>query len=172
MHHLLGLVAAVPATPRTSRRRERCLSAAPIDTVLARLDGHMLRENGRDRWRACCPAHGGSNPSALSIGIGQDDAVLLKCWQGCSVDQVAQALGLELADLFPPRPQPGHGSGPMKRRRLISAGQALDLLDSEMTLAIVCSADMANGVPLSEETRQRLLQGAARVSVLRDEVRA
>lgn len=25
--------------------------SAPIDTVLARLDGHKVRENGRDRWR-------------------------------------------------------------------------------------------------------------------------
>lgn len=146
--------------------------SAPIDLVLSRLDGHKLRENGRDRWRACCPAHRGSNPSALSIGIGQDDAVLLKCWQGCSADQVAQALGLELSDLFPQRPRPGNGTAPMKRRRLISAGQALDLLDSEMTLAIVCAADMAQGKALTEQTRQRLLQGAARVTVLRDEVRA
>ena len=145
--------------------------SSPIDLVLSRLDGHKLRENGRDRWRACCPAHGGSNPSALSVGIGTDDAVLLKCWHGCSADEVAQALGLELSDLFPPRPQSGHGTRPMKRRRLISAGQALDLLDGEMTLAIVCAADMARGAALSEETRQRLLQGAARVAVLRDEVR-
>lgn len=145
---------------------------SPIDLVLSRLDGFKLRENGRDRWRACCPAHNGSNPSALSIGIGQDDAVLLKCWQGCGADQVAQALGLELGDLFPPRPQVGNGTGPMKRRRLISAGQALELLDSEMTLALVCSADLAQGKALGEETRERLLLGAARVSLLRDEVQA
>ena len=42
----------------------------PIDTVLDRLAQYKLRTNGRDRWRACCPAHGGKNPSALSVGIG------------------------------------------------------------------------------------------------------
>jgi hypothetical protein len=88
----------------------------PIDLVLSRLDQFKLRENGRERWRACCPAHGGSNPSALSIGVGQDDAVLLKCWQGCDVHQVAIALGLELHELFPPKPDSGHGIGPLKRR--------------------------------------------------------
>lgn len=148
------------------------MSTAPIDTVLERLGPFKLRENGRDRWRAICPAHGGSNPSALSVGIRADDAVLLKCWHGCSADQVARALGLELSDLFPKRPQAGGGTAPLKRRRLISAGQALDLLDGEMTLAMVCAADMAQGKELAEETRQRLLQGAARVAVLRDEVRA
>lgn len=143
----------------------------PIDLVLARLDGFKLRENGRDRWRACCPAHGGKNPSALSIGIGVDDQVLLRCWHGCEVEQVAHALGLELSELFPPKPEV-HGCAPIKRRRLITAGQALDLLNEEMTLAFVCASDMAAGKDLDESTRERLLQSAARVSMLRDEVRA
>lgn len=144
----------------------------PIDIVLSRLAPFKVRAMGRDRWRACCPAHGGSNPSALSIGVGDTGAVLLRCWSECGVDEVAQALGLELSDLFPPKPQAGNGSGPNKRRRLITAGQALELLDSEMTLAIVCASDMAGGAQLDESTRDRLLQGAARVAVLRDEVRA
>lgn len=145
----------------------------PIDVVLARLDGHKLRENGRDRWRACCPAHGGSNPSALSIGVGDDGRVLLRCWQGCTVDQVAGSLGLELTDLFPPRPErAGGGHAPLKRRRLITASQALDLLDNEMTLALVCASDMARGQQLDEPTRERLMHGAARVALLRDEVHA
>lgn len=144
----------------------------PIEAVLSRLEHYRLRENGRDRWRACCPAHGGKNPSALSIGVGSDDQVLLRCWHGCEVEQVAHALGLELSDLFPPKPQAGQGGAPIKRRRLITAGQALDLLDEEMTLAVVCAGDMAAGKQLDESTRDRLLQGAARVSMLRDEVRA
>lgn len=143
----------------------------PIDLVLARLDTYRLRENGRDRWRACCPGHGGRNPSALSVGVGQDDQVLLRCWQGCEVDQIAHALGLELSDLFPPKPQ-GHSGKPIQRRRLLTAGQALDLLDAEMTLAIVCASDMARGEALADATRERLMQAAARVSLMREEVRA
>ena len=149
------------------------MSGPPIDQVLHRLDGFKLRENGRDRWRACCPAHGGSNPSALSVGISSDGAVLLKCWHGCSTDQVVGALGIELHDLFPPRSdRPGGGAGPMKRRRLITASQALQLLDEEITLAIVCASDMAQRKALDESTRERLMQAAARVSMLQDEVRA
>lgn len=145
--------------------------SSPIDLVLARLDGFKLRQNGRDRWRACCPAHGGSNPSALSVGVGADDQVLLKCWQGCEVEQIAHALGLELQELFPPKPQ-HHTSGRPARRRLLPAAQALELLEVEMTLAVVCAADLAAGRPLDESTRARLLQSAARVSLLRDEARA
>jgi hypothetical protein len=147
--------------------------SSPIDVVLSRLDGHKLRENGRDRWRACCPAHGGSNPSALSVGVGDDDRVLLRCWHGCSAEQVAQAIGIELADLFPPKPQAaGAGHAPIKRRRLLTAGQALDLLDCEMTLAIVCAADLSEGKALDDDTHDRLRLSAARVAMLRDEVSA
>lgn len=146
--------------------------AGPIDLVLSRLEPYRLRENGRDRWRACCPAHGGKNPSALSIGVGADDQVLLRCWHGCEVEQVAHALGLELQDLFPPQQQAGQGSGAIKRRRLLTAGQALDLLNAESMLVLVCASDLAAGRQLDQSTRERLMQGAARVSLLRSEVRA
>lgn len=142
----------------------------PIDLVLSRLDGHKLRENGRDRWRSCCPGHGGSNPSALSIGVGDNDAVLLRCWHGCDIEQIVTALGLELTDLFPPKPENGHGSGPLKRRRLITAGQALDLLHDEAQLVALCAANIANGVEINDDDRSRVLTAAGRVCILRDEV--
>src|SRR5262245_8297253 len=71
----------------------------PIDTVLDRLVPFKLRENGQGRWRACCPAHGGRNPTALSVGVGAEDQVLLRCWHGCEVEQIAQSIGLDLQDL-------------------------------------------------------------------------
>ncbi len=148
------------------------MTGRPVDLVLAKLDAHYLRPSGRDRWRACCPGHGGSNRSALSIGVGDTDAVLLRCWQGCDVEQIVGALGLDLADLFPPTPSNGHGAGPIRRRRLLTAGQALELLDHEITIALLCASDMARGETLDEPTRERLLQGAARVALLRDEVAA
>jgi hypothetical protein len=142
----------------------------PIDLLLSRLDGFKLRENGRDRWRACCPAHGGTNASTLSVGVGNDDAVLLKCWHGCDVEQIVGALGLELTDLFPPKPTNGHGSGPLKKRRLITDRQALDLLHDEAQLVALCAANIANGVELTDDDRSRVLTAAGRVCILRDEV--
>lgn len=77
---------------------------------------------------------------------------------------MVSALGLELEALFPPRDS---SAGKPTRRRLISAGQALDLLDVEMALAVVCASDMAAGKTLDEATRERLLLSAARVGMLR-----
>lgn len=136
-----------------------------------RLDSHKLRQNGRDRWRACCPGHGGSNPSALSIGVGDEGQVLLRCWQGCEVSQIVAAMGLELSDLFPPRLD-HHRGALIARRRLLPASQALELLGQEMTLAVVCASDLAAGKPLDEPTRERLLHSAARVGMLLEEVRS
>lgn len=143
----------------------------PIDLVLSRLDAHKVRQNGRDRWRSACPGHGGSNPTALSIGVGDEGQVLLRCWQGCDVEQVISALGLDLSELFPRR-QDGRHSGPaVAKRRLISASEALDLLHREMLLAVVCSSDMAKGHALDDATRERLLQSTARVGMLLEESR-
>lgn len=141
----------------------------PIETVLSRIDA---KSTGTDRWRACCPAHGGTNPSALSIGIGDNGAVLLRCWQGCDVEQIVGALGLDLTDLFPARQQPRSGSGPLKRRRLISAGQALDLLHDEAQIVALCAINIAHGTKLTLGDIERVMLAAGRVAYLRDEVMA
>lgn len=54
-------------------------------------------------WSARCPTHQDKHAS-LSIGTGTDGRVLLNCHAGCTVEDIAAALGLKLADLFPPHP--------------------------------------------------------------------
>ena len=139
----------------------------PIDLVLSRAEGHGLRSSGRDRWRMVGACHGGSNPSAVSIGVGNTDSVLLKCWHGCSVEEVAHALGLELVDLFPSQLT---GSPPIRRRGVLSASQALDLLHDEAQLIVLCAHYTRNGVPLDDDDIDRVLQAAQRIAYLRDEV--
>jgi 5S rRNA maturation endonuclease (ribonuclease M5) len=52
-----------------------------------------------DQWQAHCPAHEDGNPS-LSITTGNHGRVLVKCFAGCSYDEIVSASGLEPADLF------------------------------------------------------------------------
>lgn len=139
-----------------------------VDLVLGRLEN--LRQIGRDRWRCACPVCGGKNRSTLSIGIGDTGAVLLRCWkEGCGPEQIAAAIGLQIEDLFPPRESTGR---PLQRRRLISASQALELLEEEMTFAVIVMNDMHHGLVLDEATRERMLLATAHVIEIRDEVRA
>ena len=69
----------------------------PVELVLGRLE--RVRRSG-DGWAARCPSHEDQHPS-LSIGVGDDGRVLLRCFGGCSAEKIVQALGLELSDLFP-----------------------------------------------------------------------
>jgi len=69
------------------------------------------REVGDSQWEARCPAHDDRRAS-LSVAEADDGTVLLKCHAGCGADQITQAVGLTLRDLFPssngngkPKPQ-------------------------------------------------------------------
>ena len=65
------------------------------EDILDRLD--RVRRSGR-QWVARCPAHDDRNPS-LTIREG-NQGVLLKCWAGCQLDEIMQALRLSKRDLF------------------------------------------------------------------------
>ena len=74
-----------------------------IDALLSRLE--KVRNTGPDSWSACCPAHDDKGPS-LSIRDA-DGKLLIHCFAGCSVHDVVGAVGLDIADLFPPRESDG-----------------------------------------------------------------
>ncbi|MBK6863382.1 MAG: hypothetical protein IPG91_07235 [Ideonella sp.] len=84
----------------------------PIDLVLQRAEAHGLKPAGKGRWRMRGTCHGGRNASAVSIAEGAGGAVLLKCWAGCDVGRIVEALGLDLVDLFPAELGPGRAGPP------------------------------------------------------------
>lgn len=57
-----------------------------------------VKQVGKGRWIACCPAHNDKSPS-LSISEG-GNKLLIHCHSGCSALDVVHAVGLELTDLF------------------------------------------------------------------------
>ena len=72
-------------------------SSPGLEQVLSQLKGVRTSMRG---WRACCPAHADRKPS-LSIGLGEQGQVLLKCFAGCSLERIVEAMGLTITDLFP-----------------------------------------------------------------------
>lgn len=68
-------------------------------TFLNSLD--KLRPAGKDKWRACCPAHQGSNATALMVSQRIDGSFGVHCFS-CGADgpEVFRALGLPLDELF------------------------------------------------------------------------
>jgi hypothetical protein len=67
-----------------------------IDALLAQLD--RVRPHGAGRYIAKCPSHTDKSPS-LSVSEGER-GLLLKCWAGCTLDEITAALGIEIKDLF------------------------------------------------------------------------
>ena len=75
-------------------------SDTPLERFLAALP-QPAQANGRG-LAARCPAHDDRRAS-LSITEADDGRVLLRCFAGCSVNAIVEAVGLEVRDLFPPR---------------------------------------------------------------------
>lgn len=73
-----------------------------VGRVLDRL-GDVTSGKVDQQWEARCPAHD-DRRSSLSVSVGEDDGrVVLHCHAGCEPEAICQAIGLRLADLFPPK---------------------------------------------------------------------
>ena len=71
-----------------------------LDRVLDALRAQGCEPNRSGKGWACrCPAHDDRNPS-LSIDTGEDGRALLHCHAGCSIQCIAECIGLSMADLF------------------------------------------------------------------------
>ena len=128
----------------------------PADKLLPLLD--RVRRSGPHSWTARCPSHDDKGPS-LSVKEADDGKLLVHCFAGCAVGEIVGAVGLDLADLFPPRPHaPGAGAPAM--RRPWTAAELLRLAAFESSIVALIGADMAAG---REVDRPRLLEAAARL---------
>ena len=128
------------------------------DVLLDRLDG--VKQTGRERWSAICPAHDDRRAS-LSIGFGDAGKILLHCFAGCSVHEVAAALGIELADLFPPRPNNHFAK---RERRPYSLRDLATALGFELHVAFVILSDVANGKPIGDDDLRRAGEAQLRIA--------
>ena len=94
----------MPSTTWTDHQSEKTTSppeveAPPgegVERILAGLDGVEETASG---WQALCPVHDDRAPS-LSI-TEKDGKVLIYCHAGCLTQDIVEAIGLTMSDLFP-----------------------------------------------------------------------
>jgi hypothetical protein len=135
----------------------------PSAQLLERLQG--VRPTGHGRWIARCPAHDDKRPS-LSIREGDTGAVLVYCWGGCTLAEIAAAAGLNLADLFPSRePDTDQGSKwkPWRRKLASSLSPLVIRYQSDLILVQLFLADIAAGKPIAPLDRETARAAAARI---------
>lgn len=128
------------------------------DDLLSKLEG--VRQTGRGRWLARCTGHEDKSPS-LSIRELDDGRILLRCFAGCSVEEVVGGAGLQLQDLFPDRPQAqDYVKG---ERRPFPAADVLRALADEAMVIAVTAANVANGVKVEVDDYERMLVAVGRI---------
>ncbi|QSA98616.1 hypothetical protein [Methylococcus sp. EFPC2] len=138
-----------------NRRPKFTTTSSPIGNLLSRLDGVRQTDREDRKFLARCPAHDDRSPS-LGIRETDDGRVLLKCWAGCSFEQITSAIGLSVSDLFPVR----HGrdfdpNAPKPRRPKFSAYELLPLVITEAMVLALAYRELAHGGTLSDADLER-----------------
>jgi hypothetical protein len=117
-------------------------------------------KGGRDRWTASCPAHEDRSPS-LAIRELEDGRILLKCFGGCSVQEIVGAIGMDIGELFPKEDKLSHHKPKVKNA--FYATDLLRVIEFESVLVSVAASNLANGVKLTDNDRSRLRQAQERI---------
>lgn len=129
----------------------------PLDDLLSRLD--KVQPAGKDRFKACCPAHNDRSPS-LSIKA-TDDRLLIHCFAGCSVHDVLDSVGMDINDLF---------DGPKYHRRApgrpqkASAADILRAISLELTVVVMTAEYMHKNKQIIPGDVTRLYQAYQRIN--------
>lgn len=127
-----------------------------LNTLLQRLD--KVQRIGEGRYKAICPAHDDRSPS---LAIKDDGGrLLLHCFGGCETSDVLGAIGLDFADIMPDKVM-----GDLKKdRKPFYATDVLSIIKFEATLTYIYASDMAKGLTLTSNDRERLLLAASRIN--------
>lgn len=122
----------------------------------------LLRNVKRTRaghWIASCPTRDDKHPS-MTIKELDDGRILIHDFGGDSSQEILDAIGLTFSDLFPEKVT-DHGK-PM--RPTFPATDILRCIGFEALLVAISASNMAKGVQLTDEEKQRLMVAAGRIN--------
>lgn len=133
-----------------------------LDHILSRLEKVRGRQGS---YVACCPAHKDRSPS-MTVRETPEGKILMHCFAGCSISEIAGAIGVDLSDLFPPEAHdPVRDYSPQKRvRQRFLASELLQAVSLEATIVAVCAHDMAQGKTIPPHDLERLKLASERIN--------
>lgn len=129
-----------------------------IHNLLNKLD--KVKKTGADSYRACCPGHQGTNPTALAIRQVDDGRILLKCHRGCSIDEILGAIGMDMNDLFPDGAIANHAG---KVKQAFNPKDVLAAMHEEASIIYLYGKDVANKKPVTDDQFKRVLLSIERI---------
>ena len=129
------------------------------EKLLSRLD--KVKQTGPSKWIACCPVHDDTHPSMAITEI--DGKLLLHCFAcHAGIDQIVNAIGLSISDLFPHR---ADFNTSHFKRSYFPAKDVLRCLCHEIRFALICAVDLHKGEKLDLKTIERLQLTVQRLEV-------
>lgn len=128
-----------------------------LDELLSRLD--KVQPIGKDRFKACCPAHNDKSPS-LSIKAA-DDRLLIHCFGGCSVHDVLDSLGMDINDLFD---KPNYHRRKPGQPQKASAADIMRAISLELTVVVMTAEDMHRNLTIKPDDVARLYVAYQRIN--------
>lgn len=133
-----------------------------IEDILSRLE--KVRKTGARNWLACCPAHDDKSPS-MTIHEADDGRILVKCFAGCSFEDIVNTVGLGWDVWFPPKPIADRAQ---TIRRPFPAGDVLEAVAFEAMVVAVTAGDLATHGTLTDEARDRMWVAFQRITEARE----
>lgn len=139
--------------------------STPIDNLLSRL--HHIKakkpnKTGCSQWQALCPSHPDKTPS-LTITECADGTVLVKCWSGCTIDEIVKAIGLELKDLFVQQPDNYTRQYQALNKKICPSKEAIE---HEQLIIQIAQSHLKKSNVLTSTDHQRYQQAKKRLSLL------
>lgn len=132
-----------------------------IDAFLNRLNKVTSKGNGK--WLACCPVHNDKRPS-LAID-SEDGKVLIHCFGcGASGPQVAEKLGIDISELFPPRDNVDYENYKRQSRVYFNPIHVIDALYDEILISTIIIDGIIKDPSQAAQVRERLATALIRLS--------
>lgn len=128
-----------------------------LENLLSRLQ--KVKRVGKDSHIACCPAHQDKSPS-LAIREVEDGKVLVKCFGGCSVEEICGAIGITVSDIMPDR-QPDALRRPMAAP--FNARDVLECIKNDASLLCVFISDMKQAKQATAQESANAYKAACRI---------
>lgn len=139
-------------------------------------EGQGLALTGRGKWRtARCDFHGGSDSMRINTESGGWCCMACGAHGGDVLAYEMQTRGLDFVDAA--RALGAYAEDGKPHRGLVkpaglSPRAALEVVAFEALLVAVAAGNLARGVTLTEQDRQRLVQAAGRIDLVASEVLA
>ena len=125
------------------------------ELLISKLD--KVKQTGPGRWVACCPAREDKHPS-MTIRELDDGRILIHDFGGSTVNEILDAIGMDISDLFPPRQTYGK-----PERRPFPAADVLRAIGYEALVVCAAAVTMMSGEAFTQVDRDRLIVAASRI---------